>query len=174
MIMHKFIVNKKPIFILIIFTSMFVLMKLFGVMINVTPSMKEGIYIRAYGAIKRGDIVAACLPEPYKTIGLKNLYIEKGSKCDGADPVIKKIIAVPGDDVILDDNYIIVNNTRLPFKTLHKDSSERVLNIYPRCRYLRTNGYWLIGTDSPKSWDSRYWGFIKKEHILYGLKKWNA
>ena len=64
----------------------------------------------------------------------------------------------------------IVNNTRFPFKTLHKDSSERVLNIYPRGKYLRTNGYWLIGTDSPKSWDSRYWGFLNRQNIIFKLK----
>ncbi|MBV9575129.1 MAG: S26 family signal peptidase [Gammaproteobacteria bacterium] len=40
----------------------------------------------------------------------------------------------------------------------------------PRGDYPNINGYWLIGTHAKNSWDSRYWGAIKKENILYVLE----
>ncbi|OAI47777.1 hypothetical protein AYO45_05600 [Gammaproteobacteria bacterium SCGC AG-212-F23] len=168
--MNIVIRKKYPFLILIIMLGCIFLAKIWGVIINITPSMREGIYIRTYGEIKRGDIVAACLKDPYKTIGLKQLYIEKGSKCSGADPIVKKIIAIPGDNVRLTDKYIQVNNTILSFPTVTKDSVGRGLNSYPRGNYLHVKGYWLIGTNSPNSWDSRYWGSVEREQILYKIK----
>ena len=162
--------RKLPLVLLAFFIIVILTIKSLGMLINVTPSMKEGIYIRASGEIKRGDIVAACLPDPYKTIGLEKFYIEKGRKCDGADPVIKKVIAVPGDDVILAGDYISVNHHRILLKTKNQDGMGRMLSIYPRGTYSHTKGYWLVGTNSPNSWDSRYWGAIPKTQILYKLK----
>lgn len=162
--------KKYPFVILCIFSSCLLMVKLLGVTINITPSMKKGIYIGTYGEIKKGDIVAACLVDPYKAIGLRQNYIERGTRCDGSDPIIKQVVAVPGDDVELTYEYIIVNNIRLPFKTGKKDSAGRNLNIYPRSKYLNTNGYWLIGTNSLNSWDSRYWGPVLHKQVLYKLK----
>lgn len=164
------ILNKYPFVVLLIFLMAAILIRLFGVIINITPSMKEGIYFRKFGEVKSGDIVAACLSDPYKEIGLSNHYIQNSARCGGADPVIKKVIAVPGDNVILMKDYIFVNNVRYPFKTFYVDSKNRKLIVYPRGKYLRTNGYWLVGTDSEKSWDSRYFGPVKKEQILFKLK----
>jgi hypothetical protein len=50
----------------------------FGILINVTPSMKLGVYRKPTTLMHRGDTVAFCLADPYKTIGLDKLYIEKG------------------------------------------------------------------------------------------------
>jgi conjugative transfer signal peptidase TraF len=163
------IFRKYPFLILAIISSSILIIKLIGLTINITPSMKEGFYVKTGGAIKRGDIVAACLIDPYKSIGLKNHYIEKGTKCDGVVPVIKRILAIPGDNVLLTSNNIIVNNIAFPFKTLSTDSSGRILNIYPRGKYFHLTGYWLIGTGSEKSWDSRYWGPVYANQILYKL-----
>jgi conjugative transfer signal peptidase TraF len=158
-----------PIVILMVLFSISYIIKLSGALINSTPSMPEGIYIRSFGEIKRGDIVAACLADPYKTIGLEQLYIGRGMKCKGSEPVIKQVIALPGDSVTLEKNYIVVNSSRLFFKTLDKDDKGRSLIKYPRGVYLNTKGYWLIGTMTPNSWDSRYWGPISKSQIISKL-----
>ncbi len=138
------------------------------IMINVSPSMKEGFYIRSSGEIKRGDIVAACLTAPYQTIGLSNLYIEKGQRCNGADPLIKSVIAVPGDQVVLNNGGFIINDESFLYPTERQDSAGKKLAAYPRGKYL-SKGYWLIGTNSTQSWDSRYWGPVNKEQILFKL-----
>lgn len=130
--------------------------------------MKIGLYIKQKGEIKRGDIVLVCLHEPYKTIGLQRRYIAKGSKCEGAEPLIKEVVAIPGDTVILTEEYLKINGQKFSFLTYHYDSQNRSLNVYPCGKYQQ--GYWLIGTNDNRSWDSRYWGFVRREQILYKLK----
>jgi conjugative transfer signal peptidase TraF len=142
----------------------------FGVLINLTPSMKRGIYFRSSGGIHRGDIIAFCLKDPYKTFGLVHGYIQSGKQCHGAQPLIKQVIAVPGDDVVLTALFLTVNKERYAYPTLNKNSRGEAILIYPRGNYKRTQGYWLIGTAATNSWDSRYWGYITETQILYKLK----
>lgn len=162
--------KKYPLLVSAIFLGIVLSCYLIGLEINVTPSMKKGLYVRTYGILSKGNIISFCLGEPYKTLGLKNLYLEAGRKCGGANPLIKIVIAVPGDNVTLSDQYIEVNKTRYAYKTQYIDSIGRKLNVYPRGHYPHTNGYWVIGTNANNSWDSRYWGAITKDQILCKLK----
>jgi conjugative transfer signal peptidase TraF len=148
--------------VVVVFTTHY-----FGILINVTPSMKLGFYGKSTSLIHRGDTVAFFLADPYKTIGLDKLYIEKGRKCNGADPLIKEVIAIPGDHVILNNDTIQVNGAQYFYRTSHMDSEGRALDIYPRGDYPNTTGYWMLGTYGGNSWDSRYWGPIPRDRILY-------
>gem|GEM_PF-3309728 len=133
-------------------------------------SGKPKSYLRTGYAIKRGDLVLVCLNNVYKKYGLERGYLIKGNKCDGIDPLIKRVIALPGDSVILHRDYIMVNNTKYPYATASHDSRGILLNSYPRQKYPNTNGYWLIGTHHKNSWDSRYWGPVPRQQIVTTLK----
>jgi len=158
--------NIYPLFILALIVFLGIIALHIGLIINVTPSITRGVYMKSAKEIKHGDIVAFCLSEPYKSIGLKSQYIEKGRNCDGTDPLIKEVIAIPGDKVILSNTFITINNKKYPYKTLFMDSNGHNLAYYPRGTYF-SSGYWLIGSNSPKSWDSRYWGPINTHQVLY-------
>lgn len=161
---------KYPLVVLfVVFASAWVI-QLMGLMINVTPSMPKGIYIKENAAIQKGSIVAACLAPEFESIGLERRYLGKGGRCQGIDPVIKKVIAVPGDTVDLQNQFIQVNGIRYDYPTYQKDSQNRPMLIYPRGVYQPTTGYWLIGTQDSRSWDSRYWGPVKSSQILMVLK----
>jgi len=159
-----------PLILLGILLGLFLLTHTYDICINVTPSMKQGVYLRETSKISRGDIVALCLEEPYKTLGLTRGYIAKGHRCEGTDPLIKEVIAIPGDEVVLADQFIRVNGVTYPYATFYRDSFHRKLAIYPRGKYSHVQGYWLIGTHSSYSWDSRYWGEVRTNQILYKLK----
>lgn len=138
--------------------------------INVTNSMELGIYLKRHGIVKSGDIVLLCLDKNTQHLGLNKHYLEPGNECnETASPLIKRVIAIPGDDVLLRDNNIVVNNIHFPYKTLYQDSSNQLLHVFPRGRYKKTNGYWVIGTNAKNSWDSRYWGFIQRPQIIAKL-----
>ena len=141
-----------------------------GLIINITPSIKKGFYVKSSGEIGRGDIVSVCLREPYKQIALERKYIAKGTKCSGADPLVKEVLAMPGDTVVLAADYIEVNAHKYILPTHRVDSAGRKLAAYPRGTYARTSGYWLVGSNSEKSWDSRYFGPVGKEQIIAKLK----
>ena len=162
--------SRKLLLLLLVIVLVVVLNKYFDIAINITPSMKYGIYIKANGEIGEGDTVSVCLKDPYKKIALERNYAAKGSKCSGIDPLIKEVVAIPGDDVILADKYVEVNQKRYSFPTSHFDSLDRVLAVYPRGKYLHTPSYWLIGVNNKKSWDSRYFGPVSRAQILTKLK----
>ncbi len=167
-------IRKKPRYGLFVFIVVFCIflyaIKNMGIMLNVTPSIPIGIYkTHPPTAMQRGDIVALCLSDPDKEYGLTRHYIQMGTKCHDSDPLIKKIIAVPGDTVRLQDGFMVVNHQELLFKTYYKDNAQRSLKVFPRGLYQQTSGYWMIGDHSPYSWDSRYWGPIARNQILYKL-----
>jgi conjugative transfer signal peptidase TraF len=148
------------------------LIKHWGIVINTTSSMPEGLYLKqASTTIERGDVVAIFLKPPYQTIGIKQGYLKQQLLSKTAIPLIKQVVAVPGDTVELTDSYISVNGHRYPYKTYYVDSHHRPLTVYPRGTY-HAQGYWLIGTADSHSWDSRYWGEVAQEQILYPLKPW--
>ena len=164
------IINKKILVIPGILFFTFFATQYFGVMINTSSSMPLGFYIKSNAKINRGDIVAFCLQPRYARTGLQHHYLKYGFECDGGvRPLIKQVIAMPGDNVQLADEYIAINNKLYFYKTFHQDSHGRHLTSFPRGTYFSKNEYWLIGANDPHSWDSRYWGPVPRQQIISRL-----
>ena len=159
-----------PLIVFLILVAVVSWIYIFKLTINLTPSIKEGLYIKFDGQIHRGDFVALCLSEPYQSTGLSKAYIRSGQRCQGSIPLLKQVIAIPGDHVQLTMAFITVNGVRYVYPTELKDHLGRVLDHYPRGDYVNVSGYWLIGNYSPHSWDSRYWGPISRSNILYKIQ----
>ena len=155
-----------PLLILIALITTVITAKFCGLVINITPSMPLGLYKQVQGPVKRGDIVLACLTNPHKELGLRRHYLLSGFSCEGSIPLIKKVIAVPGDDVVLGEDSIIVNGVKYSYKTYSYDTQGRALQALKRGKYRSTSGYWLIGTHDEHSWDSRYWGPVARTQII--------
>lgn len=141
-----------------------------GLFVNISGSMPRGLYFKAAGEIHRGDIVAFCPREETQKLGLSRKYLIHGIRCKWSEPLMKKVIAVPGDIVILSANSLSVNGKKTNYDALSKDSHGRILKAYPAGIYKHTSGYWVKGTDSPKSWDSRYFGPVPPKNILWKIK----
>lgn len=135
--------------------------------VNETDSLPKGWYYKTSSPIERGRIVTACLSEKDTNFGLQRHYFFNGSECYGAAPIMKQVVAIPGDDVFLTKDFIAVNGKKFNLKTFQYDSRHRKLPHFQRGEYYPTEGYWLIGTNNPKSWDSRYFGPIHKSQILW-------
>ena len=142
--------------------------------LNLSPSMPVGLYLKTGKAnasnLKTGDLVLACLPPEIKKFGLARGYLGKASICQGADAVIKQIYGVPGDDLTLTMKGMITKSAYYIFPTKVRDSQNRPLPYISRGAYNNTTGYWLIGTNSPDSWDARYWGPVPLTNILSHVK----
>ena len=143
-----------------------------GYRINLTPSMPLGIWKKST-IVHRGSYVAACLPPE---TGAAQLAIERGylpaGQCPGGfAPLLKQIAAIPGDTVTLTDEEVWINEASLPdSRTLSNDSTVRPLVPFPRGTYRVLPGeYWLIATNLPQSFDSRYFGPVPESSILTSL-----
>lgn len=136
--------------------------------INVTDSMPKGIYLKQYGNIKRNDIVLVCLDSKSERLGLSRHYILPGMACGKSSPLVKEVLAIPEDNVSFNSRGLAINSSFYLLSITSYDSENRKLPIFPYGQY-HTAGYWLIGTHASNSWDSRYWGPVKREQIISKL-----
>ena len=139
-----------------------------GYYFNWSSSMPIGLYkVSAPTDLKHGGVVVVCLPEAVGSVGLKRGYLNPGRCPGGYSPIIKELIATPGDSVTLTLQAIVVNgqNYIAPLQT--QDTEGRPLESIPRGLNSQTPDYWLYGKGNPSdSWDSRYWGGVDRSSII--------
>lgn len=104
------------------------------------------------GSPKRGDVVVFEYPK------------------DESRDFIKRVIGTPGDIIEIRDKKVFVNSA--PYKNPHEVF--RATEILPKEEGPRDNfgpvkvpdnSYFVMGDNRDNSYDSRFWGFVGKEHI---------
>jgi conjugative transfer signal peptidase TraF len=129
--------------------------------INSSPSLPIGLYITS--ADKRANLVEFCPPVPFAAMAIARGYRSAGACPDGATPLLKPVVAVPGDVVELSNSGVAVNGNLLSNTApLCADSKGRALTHWPFGRYTVPSGtVWVASSYSSRSFDSRYFGPIK-------------
>lgn len=149
--------------------SLVLILKITGIRFNYTESMHIGFYKKTHGTtISNGDLVAVCLPNKIAEVGLNNHYLARGSCNNKSTPVLKKVIAAPGDSVSLNNQFITVDDLSYRAPRQLKDSRNLPVKKFIRNgNYQHIKTYWLYGENDPiHSWDSRYYGGITRQHII--------
>ena len=147
------------------------------IMYNFTPSMPVGFYWiwRPHGPVKVGDVVMACVPldTPAAREGLRRHYLPMHRfgtlRCPGnVYPVVKPVVAVPGDTVTLSMAGVSVNHHLLRNTAIiANDPQDRPVWHMPLKSYLvPAHTYWLISGLNRLSFDSRYWGPVTRADIV--------
>lgn len=103
----------------------------------------------------RGEVIVFHAPE--------TANCPKGTGCD----FIKRVLAVPGESVAVNNNTIFVNGVALPESYIPEDF-ETLAGEFTKGRTitLGPNEYMAIGDNRPYSSDSRAWGPITKDDIV--------
>lgn len=170
--------NKKAIinFILLMFSIsiFFYLLAKLPIRINLTSSVKQGIYlIKKPEEIKKGDYIALCLSENLSNEIYKRGYLKKGHAChDKYESLLKKVVATPNDQMTIEKDFILINNHKINLQIQKTDRNNQPI---PKNKYekkFKLKGYWVIGDNSQNSFDSRYFGEISKKQIVYKAKPW--
>ena len=129
-------------------------------------------YLLPYQEVERGDIAVFHYPiDPRQTF-------------------VKRIVGVPGDRLRIVDKQLWVNGNEVfePYVVYKSDYTDRFrdnfpslpasMQIYePAIRMLRENvtdgeivvpegNYFAMGDNRDQSLDSRYWGFVPRDHII--------
>ena len=81
-----------------------------GYRINLTASMPLGIW-RKSTVLQAGSYIAACIPAdtPAAQVAIERGYISPGLCPGGFAPLLKQIVAFPGDTVLLTDEEVCIN-----------------------------------------------------------------
>jgi len=139
-----------------------------GLRFNWTLSAPVGVYREVAGPSRRGDLALLCLPSGIESLGRARNYLSAGSCGRGSSPVLKQVVALPGDEVEVQQNFIAVNGRMLDRSELHDvDSLGRPLAHVPLGHRKVPDGEaWVLGIHRERSWDSRYFGPIPIESII--------
>ena len=137
------------------------------VRLNVSASAPFGLYRLVDEPVARGVLVVACVSPAAASLARARGYLGKGSCPGGTQPVLKRIGAVPGDLVDLEPSGVAVNGARLPDSApAMSDSRGRPLPHAPWGHTVVAPGeVWLIGVETSRSWDSRYFGPVPLDYV---------
>lgn len=141
-----------------------------GLRFNSTNSLPIGLYIVSNGLDT--NLAEFCPPDPFSSLSVERGYRHSGSCGDGDSPLLKPVIAKPGDLVSASARGLAVNGELLPNTApQERDSKGRPLPHYPFGTYPVRPGYvWVASTYHRLSFDSRYFGPIPSCAIRELLK----
>jgi conjugative transfer signal peptidase TraF len=141
-----------------------------GIRINPSPSVPVGLYV--VSSNPDAPLVEFCPDGQAGRISRDRGYRTRGSCPDGAAPLLKGLVAQPGDLIRLSSSGIAVNGRLLPNTAPRAvDSAGRVLPRWPLGEYRVAAGMaWVVSTTNPLSFDSRYFGPINAGSILHHLE----
>jgi conjugative transfer signal peptidase TraF len=131
----------------------------FGLRVNRTPSLPFGLY--AASTATDAPMVSFCAPPLTNGESLHARgYTSAGVCDDGGAPLLKPIVARPGDTVNVSGVGLTVNGTLvLNTAALLLDGQGRALHPYPAGTYTVEPGtVWVASSYNAGSFDSRYFG----------------
>jgi conjugative transfer signal peptidase TraF len=142
----------------------------FGVRLNLTPSLPRGFYITSNSP--RANLVEFCPQGAAASISLSRQYRTAGACPDGGAPLLKPAVAFPGDQVEVSAGGIRVNGQLLPNSAgRFRDHLQRPLDPWPYGNYRVEPGtVWVISSFNSYSFDSRYYGAIPESSIRHHLR----
>jgi conjugative transfer signal peptidase TraF len=135
--------------------------------VNVTSSMPRGLYfLDRSKPIERGTVV--CLPVPPNIRPLVNdrHYLPPNFR------LLKKVVALPGDQVCLDHHSYVVGGAPLSVIADH-DHLGRPLPAYSFCSTVPPGSVFLIA-HGDSSLDSRYFGPVPFTDLTAAVPLWTS
>ena len=124
---------------------------------NRTGSAPEGLYVLSDEPITRGVWVIVSPRSSEAEWVSKRGYI-------GEDwPLIKRVAALPGDEICREGNAISINHVRFA-EALESDSLGRQMPVWHSCSILAEDEVFLLNSH-PRSIDGRYFGPTKVSDI---------
>lgn len=145
-----------------------------GYRLNVTPSEPLGVWksVPVLSA-QKGETVEVCVPlSPAIQAAKDRSYILPGSCPGNMAPLVKPIAAMAGDVVTISTTGILVNGAFVSQTApAEHDGSGRPLGAaYYGTKTVPEGEVFLLSDYSPKSFDSRYFGFVPMSGIRGAIK----
>jgi len=125
---------------------------------NASASVPVGLYRIEPGTPVRGDLALGKLPPKTALLADERGYLPSSAY------LLKTVAATAGDRVCRIGRYVLVSGRSVVIASIH-DRQRRALPAWHGCNLLAHGEVFLLGTTSD-SFDSRYFGPIKGDHIV--------
>lgn len=171
--MTKQIKNVKIPILLIVFSTFTALsFNILSLKVNTTTSLPYGIYKlnKDKITIQKKDLVLFCLNKSNSHKYGRRGYLGYGHCNLSLSPIGKQIVATPGDDISVSSKGIIVNNNYLP------NTQKAYADVFgnhltgANIRKILDKDEYLVASFKENSFDSRYFGIVRKKEIIGKLK----
>ena len=127
---------------------------------NASESVPIGLYrLQPTGRLFVTQLVAVQPPEPTANFLADGGYLPRGI------PMLKRVLALPGQTVCRDDLTITVDGTRVG-EARERDSRGRPLPVWQGCRVVGEDEVFLMNWQSAGSLDGRYFGSLPTAAIV--------
>ena len=145
---------KIAIFLMIFIQGVYLFKQSYGLGISLTPSLPYYVFIinKKNLDFKKDDLIV------FKYPGTKIYSYEEGEQ------FVKIAACFPKDNLTVNENYEYFCNGKNIGKAPLQDGKGIELQHFIFNGIIPENEYFVIGTH-PKSWDSKYWGFVSKNQI---------
>lgn len=149
-----------------------IVLRIGGFYINTTPSLPVGVYRIADEPVTKGAYVAFCPPQrDVFDWAVVRGYINPGDCPGGYGQLLKRVHAVAGDTVLIDETGITVNGQLLPNSIpIRADAYGAALPQYRLDAVLGESKYLLLSDLNPHSFDARYFGVIDQAQIVHVVR----
>ena len=127
---------------------------------NASESVPVGFYrLRTAGKLAVTDLVAILPPEPLAT------FLAEGNYLPRKVPMLKRVLALPGQTICRDHLVITVDNIRVG-EARGDDSRGRPLPIWQGCRVVADGEVFVMNWQSADSLDGRYFGVLPASAVI--------
>lgn len=132
------------------------------IVINVTESMPLGLYRREpfTQPVHKGQLVYVRVPAHVQTLLYTRRYIPKGAQ------LVKRVLALPGDHWCATPDQGFWINEQLRGPVAVRDQRGELLPLWSQQCHELAPGFVLVGSDAPRSFDSRYFGPVPVTNLL--------
>ena len=133
-----------------------------GLVVNLTPSLPLGLYLRVdRKTVEVGDLVAVCPPEEAAAVPRKAGLLIKGSCASGTLPLLKRVAVEGGGLVEVRPTGIYLDGS-----WIQSPAPDVGLTRWPIGRHRLVRDHLWLSADHPRSWDSRFFGPIHRNRVL--------
>lgn len=127
---------------------------------NASASAPIGLYAVSPGApLDPGDMVIARVPERWRRMAAERRYIPINV------PLVKRVAAAAGDEICALRAQIFINGKPAVARR-SADARGRPMPWWNGCVRLRGRQLFLLMTDSPASFDGRYFGVTEPASVI--------
>ena len=130
------------------------------IVLNTSPSLPSGLYIRSYRAPEISSLIEFAPPESacsYST--------QRWGEVPESARFLKPVVAVSGDHLDATGDVLLLNGR--PLGTIQNYDAEGIkLPRWRENRLLVEGEYFVFSSRIPHSFDSRYFGPIHRDEIL--------